>query len=133
MIINTMDFPFEEFGEGITRHVRLLVSPQTTGEKRISLVYTIIPAGAVSEGHIHPDCDEYIFFESAGRAILDGETFDVPAKAVLHAKAGVKHECVNISKDEDLRLFCVFTPSLKPYANYTPLIEKTNEYLKARE
>ena len=129
MLYNTMEFPFEEFGEGITRCVRLIVSPQTTDEQNLSLVYTIIPSGAVSEGHIHSDFDEYIFFESAGRAILDGVEIEVPSKAVLHAKAGIKHECINTSEQEDLRLFCVFVPPLKPYGKYDSLIEKTKKYL----
>ena len=129
MVYNTMEFPCEEFGEGIKRQVRLAVSPQTTGEQRISLVFTIIPPGAVSEGHIHSDCDEYIFFESAGRAILDGVEFEVPAKAVVHAKTGVKHECINISQQKNLNLFCVFTPPFEPYGLYNSLIPKTKSYL----
>ena len=129
MIYNTMKFPYEEFGENPTRHVRLITSPQTTGEQGLSIVYTIIPPGAISEGHTHPDFDEYIFFESAGRAVVDGKEFDIPTKAVLHAKAGLKHECINISDTDDLRLFCVFTPPLKPYGKYDSLIKKTNEYL----
>ena len=129
MLYDTMRFPYEAFGEGVTRQVRLVVSPQTTGEDRASLVYTIVPPGGLSEGHIHPDFDEYIFFESKGRAVLNGETFDVPAKAVVHARAGVRHECVNTSGGEDLRLFCVFLPPLKPYGKYGSLIEKTNAHL----
>ena len=129
MLYDTMRFPCEEFGEGVTRQVRLIISPQTTGEERVSLVYTIVPPGGLSEGHVHPDFDEYIFFESEGRAVLDGDAFDVPAKAVVHAKAGVKHECINSSEGEDLRLFCVFVPPLKPYGKYDSLIEKTNAYL----
>ena len=129
MLYNTMEFPFEEFGEDVKRCVRLIVAPQTTGEQSLSLVYTVIPPGAVSEGHIHPDFDEYIFFESAGRAILNGAEFEVPSKSVLHAKAGIKHECINISEQEELRLFCVFVPPLKPYGKYDSLIEKTNSYL----
>jgi len=132
MLYNSMEFPYEEFGEEVKRQVRLIVSSQTTGEQRLSLVYSIVPPGTAAEGHVHPDFDEYIFFESAGRGILDGEEFEVPAKAVLHAKAGVKHECVNISESEDLKLFCVFTPPLKPYGKYDSLIEKTNEYLKIK-
>ena len=132
MLFKTMDFPFEEFGEGITRQIRLIVQPQTTGEKHASFVYAIIPPGAISEGHVHPDYDEYIFFESDGRAILGDEEFDVPAKAVLHVKAGVKHECVNTSMSEALTLFCVFLPQLKPYGKYNALIEKTKDYLKGK-
>lgn len=131
MLINTMEHPYEEFGEDIKRHVRLIVSPQTTGEKNVSLVYTIIQPGGVSEGHVHNDCDEYIYFESEGRAVLDGKETDVPASGVIHAKAGVKHECANTSLEEELRLFCVFTPALKPYGKYESLIPRTNEYLSS--
>jgi len=129
MLYDTMRFPCEEFGEGIARQIRLIVSPQTTGEERASIVYAIVPPGGISEGHVHLDFDEYIFFESEGRAILDDSVFDVPAKAVLHAKAGAKHECINTNKGEDLRLLCVFIPSLKPYGKYDTLIQKTNAYL----
>ena len=130
MIYDTMNLPHEEFGQGVTRQVRLIASPETTGETRVSLVYTIVPPGAVSEGHIHADFDEYIFFESKGQAVLDGKAFDVPAKAVVHAAAGMAHECRNTSTEEDLRLFCVFVPPLKPYGGYDALIAETNAYLK---
>ena len=58
--------------------MRLIVSPQTTGEERVSIVYTSVPPGAVSEGHIHEDFDEYIHFDIAGRVIVDGEAYEVP-------------------------------------------------------
>jgi hypothetical protein len=99
------------------------------GEDRLSLVYTIIPPGAIFEGYVHTDFDEYIFFESQGRAIQDNEMFDVPAKAVLHAKTAVMHECVNISDYEALGLLYVFVPPLKPYAKHDSLITRTNAYL----
>lgn len=130
VIYKTMEFPCEEFGEGIVREVRLLASPQTTGENRLSIVHTTIPAHAISEGHVHPDFDEYIYFNIAGKAILDGVEYAVPEKGMVHAKAGVKHECINTSEDETLALFCVFVPPLKPYGAYPALIEKTKKFLK---
>ena len=130
MLYDTLRFPYEEFGEGVTRRVRLIASPQTTGEERVSLVYTVVPPGAISEGHVHAGFDEYIFFETPGEAVLDGNVLRVPAKAVLHAKAGVKHECRNISTKEDLRLFCVFVPPLEPYGKYPSLVEKTQAHLE---
>jgi quercetin dioxygenase-like cupin family protein len=133
MVYDTMNFPFAEFGEGKTRKVRLIVSPETTGDEGLSLVYTTIPPGAVSEGHIHPDFDEYIFFDTGGRAILNGEVFEVPSKGLIRAKAGVKHECVNTSEDETLGLFCVFIPPLKPYGKYPLLIEETKKYLASKK
>jgi quercetin dioxygenase-like cupin family protein len=133
MIYNITDFPFAEFGEPEkTRQVRLVVSPETTGEERFSIVYTMVPPGAVSEGHVHADFDEYIFFDIGGKLILDGKSFDVPEKALVHAKAGQKHECINTSKDKTLGLFCVFSPPLKPYGKYPELITATKAYLEER-
>jgi len=130
MVYNTTAFPFAEFGEeGKTRKVRLVVSPETTGEKRLSIVFTSVPAGAISEGHIHEDFDEYIHFDIGGKVSLDGKTFDVPEHGLVHAKAGVKHECVNTHTDKTLNLFCVFVPPLKPYGKYPDLIKATQAYL----
>ena len=130
MVYNITDFPFAEFGEeGKTRKVRLVVSPETTGEERLSLVFTSVPAGAISEGHVHEDFDEYIYFDIGGKVILDGKTFDVPEHGLVHAKAGVKHECVNTHPGKTLNLFCVFVPPLKPYGKYTDLITATKTYL----
>lgn len=131
-IIKTTELPFAAFGEGITRQVRLVVSPETTGEKRMSLVHTTIPPGAKSEGHIHDDFDEYILFQDAGVAILDGVEHNVPAQGVVHARKGVWHECVNTSPEKTLILFCIFLPSLVPYGAYPELIRETRKYF-ARE
>ena len=52
-VFNLQGFPFTEFGENPVRKVRLLVSPQTTGEQRCSVVVSSIPPGGLSEGHLH--------------------------------------------------------------------------------
>ena len=122
-------FPYEAFGQGVTRQVRLVVSPETTGESRLSIVHTTVPAGALSEGHVHPDYDEYIYFDIGGAVILDGVRHEIPPMGLVHARAGVNHECVNLSPDQTLTLFCVFVPPLKPYGAYPALIEKTKRYL----
>jgi len=127
-----MELPSREFGQGRTRSVRLIASPQTTGEERISLVYVVIPPETGPEVHSHPDCDEYIFFESAGRAILDGEEIEVPAKAVLHAKAGVNHAGFNPGTNDELKLFCVFTPAFTPYGQFPPLIDETKTFFNGK-
>ena len=61
ILFNLEDFPYTEFGEAPVRKVRLLISPQTTGEKRCSIVVSTVPPGGVSEGHTHAGSDEYIF------------------------------------------------------------------------
>lgn len=129
IIYDCKDFPAEYFGEGIVREVRLIVSPETTGDERLRIVTATVPAGAVSEGHVHPDADEYIMFDIAGKVILDGVEHEVPAGGLVHAISGVKHECVNTHPEKTLNLFCVFVPAFKPYGAYPQLIEKTKAYL----
>jgi len=122
-------FPAQLFGEGIVREVRLIAAPETTGEERIRIVTTTIPSGGVSEGHIHPDADEYIYFDIGGKCILDGVEHDVPAGGMVHAITGVKHECSNPDPERTLHLLCIFVPAFKPYGAYPELIEKTKKYL----
>ena len=129
IIYDCNDFPAECFGEGIVREVRLIVAPETTGDERLRIVTATVPAGAVSEGHVHPDADEYILFDIPGKVILDGVEHDVPANGLVHAISGVKHECVNTHPEKTRNLYCVFVPAFKPYGAYPALIEKTKKYL----
>ena len=128
-IINIMEHPCVYFGTGPLREVRMPVSPYTTGEERISIVHCTLPPKAVSEGHIHADCDEYIYFDIGGSARLDEEEYPVPPKGLVHARAGIRHECINTSETEVLTLYCVFVPRLEPYGSYPELIRMTREYL----
>lgn len=128
-IFNVEDFPFAEFGEDPIRKVRLLVSPETTGEKRCGIVVTSVPPGGISEGHVHPESDEYIFFDIGGIARLDGKEYRVAEKCIVHAQKGCRHECENTSGDKELTLICFFIPAFEPYGKYPELIERTKAFI----
>lgn len=132
-VFNLQDFPFAEFGENPTRIIRLLVSPQTTGEQRCSIVIGNIPPGGISEGHIHKTSDEYIYFDIGGKFIVDGEEYEVKEKSVAFAPKGTMHECINTTKDKELTLVCFFLPAFEPYGKYPELIEKTKEHIKKED
>ncbi len=132
-VYNLQDFPFVEFGESPTRTIRLLVSPQTTGEQRCSIVIGNIPPGGISEGHIHETSDEYIYFDIGGKFILDGEEYDVKEKSIAFAPRGTIHECINTTKDKELMLVCFFLPAFEPYGKYPELIEKTKDFIKKED
>ena len=121
--------PAVECGTDIKREIRLVESPETTGENRLMIVHVVVPPGGISEGHTHPHSDEYIMFSIPGKAALDGVEYDVPRMGVLHARPGVLHECRNTSDTETLELYCVFVDPFEPYGIYPELIEKTNRYL----
>lgn len=130
IIYDTKAFPAQLFGKDIQREVRLIVSPETTGDGRIRIVTVAVPPHGIADGHIHPDADEYIYFDNAGKVRLDGGEYDVPAGGIVHAVRGVWHECVNASDTGTLHLLCFFVPAFAPYGAYPELIEKTNAYLE---
>jgi quercetin dioxygenase-like cupin family protein len=129
IVLNPEDFPYIEAGTGILRKIRLLTSPFTTDQKGMSLVSVNIPAGGISEGHIHKQSDEYIYFDAAGKAIVDGKEYEVPAKSIVFAPKGKKHECINTSSIQELNLICFFVPPFEAYGQYPQLIEKTKQFL----
>jgi len=132
-VFNLQGFPFAEFGENPVRKVRLLVSPQTTGEQRCSVVVSSIPPGGLSEGHLHNGSDEYIYFDIGGKFIVDGEEYEVKEKSMAFAPKGAIHECINTTEDKELTLVCFFLPAFEPYGKYPGLIEKTKEYIKKED
>jgi quercetin dioxygenase-like cupin family protein len=132
-VFNLKDFPFAEFGENPTRLIRLLVSPQTTGEQRCSIVIGSIPPGGISEGHKHQESDEYIYFDIGGKFVINKEEYQVQEKSLAFAPKGSIHECVNTTKDRVLTLICFFLPAFEPYGKYPELIERTNEFIKKEE
>ena len=132
-IIDIMEHPCVYFGEEPFREIRMPVSPYTTGEEHISIVHCTLPPKSVSEGHVHDDCDEYIYFDIGGSAKLDDVEYPMPPMGLLHARAGIKHECINTSETEVLTLYCVFVPHLKPYGKYPELIDMTKGYLSEKQ
>ncbi len=129
IVYNTNDFPYVEFGEGLTRKVRMLVSPETTGDERANIVVVTVPPEGVSDAHIHDTNDEYIWFDIGGKALIDGVEYQVHEKGMVLAPKGQSHECVNLSKDKDLTLVCFFLPAFTPYGKYPELIQKTKQYI----
>lgn len=129
-ILDIEKLPYSEFGTGKKRKIRLVVSPDTTGEDKVVIVHVTVPPGGISEGHIHTDCDEYIYFEGDGAVILNSERSEVKKGSLIHAVKGLMHECINTSPDKNLILLCIFVPPFKPYGPYPELINKTKHFLK---
>lgn len=129
-IFDTNEFPYVEFGDDIKRQIRLVFSPDIGNTDNINIVVATVPPGGVSEGHSHPDCDEIIHFNIAGKAKIDGRVMDVPENGFIYAPKDLVHECVNTNDTQTLQLLCIFTPAFKPYGKYPELIERTIQYLE---
>jgi len=129
-VFNIDEFPYVEFGENPKRKIRLVMSPFTSPKSDVAIAHALIPVGGVSEGHIHEECDEIIYFENDGKVVIDGAEYAVKKNSIVLAPRGAKHECINTSGSEDLKLLCVFVPPFKPYGRYPELIEATKRYLE---
>jgi len=133
MLIKTNELPYLDFGTDVKRQVRIISSPYTTGEQNMTITHVRMPAGAISESHIHEKCHEYIYFDIGGKAVVDGKAYDVPPQGVIFARAGLRHECINNSGSDILSLLCVFTPNWEPYGNFPDLIRLTKQHLMIPE
>lgn len=127
------DLPYVEFGDGLKREIRLVISPYTNVETNVAVVHVTLPIKGISVGHIHEDCDEMIHFDNTGIFVLDGEEFPVKKNSMAIAPKGKMHECRNTSEEEILNLLCIFVPAFKPYGRYPELIEMTKQHLEKLE
>ena len=130
IMIDPSKYPCVYFGNDIPRKICMPVSPEISGDERVCIVTASIPPGGISEGHIHPDADEYIHFDISGEAEVDDVVYQVPAGGIIHAAKGVRHECRNTDPEHTLTLYCVFVPAFAPYGKYPELIEKTKKHLE---
>ena len=72
---------------------------------------------------IHPTTDEFYYVVDGKAEIkLEGKTYPFEEHAAMFVPAGMRHQIVNIGKD-DLKLFVLFTSPLYP----------TNEWIETRE
>lgn len=74
------------------------------------VVMTIPAAGEIGE-EVHEGGDQFIRIEEGeGKAVLDGVESPLTDGTVVIVPAGVKHNIVNTSKDEALKLYTLYAP-----------------------
>lgn len=60
---------------------------------------------------VHPDNDQFFRFEKGqGRAIIDGNEYDVTDGDAVVVPAGAEHNVVNTSDSEPLKLYTIYSP-----------------------
>jgi len=61
---------------------------------------------------VHPDNDQFFRFESGrGRCIIDGSEYEVGDGVAVVVPAGARHNVINISDSEDLKLYTIYSPA----------------------
>lgn len=94
------------------RVLKIIMSPETTGTKELTLLVSIISPKSTTGSHTH-DVDEIMYIaHGRGVFISYGKRESVQSDQVVYAARGQVHEIKNTS-EETLKLICVFYPPLK--------------------
>jgi mannose-6-phosphate isomerase-like protein (cupin superfamily) len=131
------EFPVFKGKAPMERYVKLIMSPETTGYPHCSLFFSFLLPGMTTSSHVHEEADEIMFVVGRGKAIIDGQEFDLQDGSVIFSPRGSEHEVQNTSDYELLKLFCVFIPPIRPpdlpnKSMLDELLEKTIPYLEQK-
>lgn len=73
------------------------------------VVMALKPKEEIGE-EVH-DVDQFFRFESGyGKAVLDGEENELKPGDVVIVPAGTKHNIINVSENEELKMYTVYCP-----------------------
>ena len=85
-----------------------------TGKFSQLVVMSLLPGEEIGE-EVHDYVDQFFRFEvGEGKAILDGEEVLFAADDVVIIPAGVKHNIINTSVSETLKLYTIYSPANHP-------------------
>lgn len=80
--------------------------------KHSQLVLMSLKVGEEIGMETHPDNDQFFRFEQGeGTCIIDGNEYEVHDGDVVIVPAGAKHNVINISKTEELKLYTIYSPA----------------------
>jgi len=75
------------------------------------VVMSIKPKEEIGE-EVHPDNDQFLRIEKGeGRAVIDGNEYKLSDNFAVIVPAGSKHNIINTSDTEELKLYTVYSPA----------------------
>jgi len=61
---------------------------------------------------VHPDNDQFFRFEKGqGKCVIDGNEYEVKDGSAIVVPAGARHNVINISDTEELKLYTIYSPA----------------------
>ena len=79
--------------------------------KYSQLVLMTLKQGEEIGEEVHNDLDQFFRFEKGrGKVVIEGEEFQVKDGFAVVIPAGTKHNVINISLDEPLKLYTIYSP-----------------------
>lgn len=80
--------------------------------KHSQLVLMSLKPGEEIGMEVHPDNDQFFRFEKGnGKCIIDGNEYEVTDGVAIVVPAGAEHNVVNVSQNEDLKLYTIYSPA----------------------
>jgi mannose-6-phosphate isomerase-like protein (cupin superfamily) len=74
------------------------------------VLMTLKPNEEIGE-EVHENLDQFFRFEKGvGKVVLEGEEFEVEGGFVAVIPAGTKHNIINMSSNEPLKLYTIYSP-----------------------
>lgn len=87
-----------------------LVNKNTCGCDSVIFAITEIRPGGRSDKDVHPKSDHvYYVLSGRGKAVVEGETFDLEPGVAFYIPAGAEHE-IDVVGRETLRFVVLFAP-----------------------
>jgi len=75
------------------------------------LVFMTLKPGEEIGEEVHGALDQFFRFEKgAGKAVLEGEEFEIKDGFAVVVPAGTKHNIINTSSEEPLKLYTIYSP-----------------------
>lgn len=79
--------------------------------KYCQLVIMSLKPGEDIGSEVHPDTDQFFRIESGqGKAIIDGNEYEISDGSVVIVPAGSQHNIVNLSSEKPLKLYTIYAP-----------------------
>ena len=85
-----------------------------TGKNTQLVLMSLKPMEEIGE-ETHPDVDQFFRFEKGhAKVVMDGTEYEVSEGDAVIVPAGTKHNVINNSKTEDLKLYTLYSPPNHP-------------------
>ena len=127
MILKCWEIPGTKASPPYERLLTVIMSPEVTDTKQLTLLTSIIPPGSTTGPHKH-EVDEFMYVATGRGQFAEhgqGEIFE--PDSFLFSRAGTEHEVKNTGK-ESLKLVCVYSPPLKPAGAFQDAVQLAREY-----
>lgn len=99
--------------------------------KHSQLVVMSLKPGEDIGMEVHENVDQFLRIEMGeGKAVLDGEEYELKDDFAVVVTAGTSHNIINSSENEELKLYTVYSPPNHPEGTLHKTKAEADEYEK---